>query len=169
MVAPVCLARRPVRLRWLTGEPIMKAPPCTNSTAPSDPALDLERTISVGTPPRLVCEKRTPNGTLSVRVAMLAQCRCTGIGKLGCSAGLRQLLTVNRASVAGMDSRMTFSSSSQLKLWGGATASGRRGSELHGNCLPHVITALRYSAGYERAVVDSIETARQTTVGKCEA
>src|SRR6516164_3368532 len=114
MVAPVRLARRPVMLRWLTGEPIMKAPPCKNNTAPADPAVDLERTISVGTPPRPDREKRTPNGTLSVRVAMLTQSRCTGIGKLGCSAGLRQLLTVNRASLAGIDSRMTFSSSSQL-------------------------------------------------------
>src|SRR6516225_7876504 len=74
----------------------------------------LERTISVGTPPRLDCEKRTPNGTLGVRVAMLAQCRCTRTGNEGCSAGLRQLLTVNRASLARRDSRMTLSCSNQL-------------------------------------------------------
>ena len=101
-------------LRWLTGEPIMKAPPCKNNMAPADRAFDLERTISVGTPPRLDCEKRTPNGTLSVRVAMLAQCRCTRTGNEGCSAGLRQLLTVNRASLARRDSRMTLSCSNQL-------------------------------------------------------
>src|SRR4029077_10214598 len=114
MVAPVRLARRPVMLRWLTGGPNMKAPPCKNNAEPTDRAFDLERTISVGTPPRLDCEKRRPNGTLSVRVAMLTQCRCIGTGNVGCSAGLRQLLTVNRASLARMDSRMTFSCSSQL-------------------------------------------------------
>src|SRR6202008_3256986 len=101
-VAPVCLARRPVMLRWLTGEPMMKAPPCKNNTAPADFGLDLERTISVGTLPRLSCEKLTPNGTLRVRVVMLAQRRCTETGNVGCSAGLRQLLTANRASLARM-------------------------------------------------------------------
>ena len=50
MVALVRLARRPVMLRWLTGVPIMKAPPCKNNTAAADPAVDLERTTSVGTP-----------------------------------------------------------------------------------------------------------------------
>ena len=45
-------------------------------------------------------ENRTPNGTLSVHAAMLAQRRCTAIETDGCKAGLRQLRSVNGANLA---------------------------------------------------------------------
>ena len=50
----------------------------------------------------------------------------------------------------------------------GATASGRRRSELQGHCLARVVT-LHHRAGCQRVVVDGVESAGKATIGECKA
>src|SRR6478736_707728 len=79
---------KPLRFGWSSTALVIFAAP------------DFGRTVSVGTPAKLDCEKRAPNGTLSVRAAMFTQHHCAVPGKTDCRASLMQLLDVNPASLA---------------------------------------------------------------------
>src|SRR5215475_6518322 len=93
-------------LRWLTGDPMMYAPPCRKSMARAELKPPAFCTSSTGTPDKLDFVKRTPNGTLNVRVARFAHTRWVLTENAGCSAGLRAILTTLRAALARMDARI---------------------------------------------------------------